>query len=43
MQWIAVDDHKWKTRIDVRECRKLKLNAAQPARERDEQRPYVPH
>ncbi len=22
MQWIAVDDHKWKTFVDARECRR---------------------
>lgn len=24
MQWITVEDHRWKTFVDVRECRKLK-------------------
>lgn len=33
MQWIQVDDHKWKTFVDVRECRKLKKMANTPARE----------
>jgi hypothetical protein len=26
MQWISVDDHKWKTFVDVRECRKARRN-----------------
>jgi hypothetical protein len=25
MQWITVADHKWKTFVDVRECRKARL------------------
>lgn len=29
MQWLAVDDHKWKTFLDVRACRKAR-RAAQP-------------
>lgn len=24
MQWLAVDDHKWKTFLDVRACRKAR-------------------
>lgn len=24
MQWLAVDDHRWKTFVDVRQCRKLR-------------------
>ncbi|WP_258007451.1 HNH endonuclease signature motif containing protein [Alicycliphilus denitrificans] len=24
MQWITREDHRWKTFVDVRECRKLK-------------------
>jgi hypothetical protein len=31
MQWIRTDDHAFKTRVDVRECRKLKRNAAKQA------------
>lgn len=31
MQWIRTDDHAWKTRIDVRECRKLRRMAGMPA------------
>jgi hypothetical protein len=31
MQWIAVADHRWKTFVDARECRKLRANAARPA------------
>ena len=26
MQWIAVDDHRWKTFVDVRECRRLQYS-----------------
>ncbi|MBG9389322.1 HNH endonuclease [Caenimonas sp. DR4.4] len=33
MQWISDEDHKWKTFIDVRECRKMKRLAGTPARE----------
>jgi len=29
MQWISVPDHRWKTFVDVRECRKLR-NAPPP-------------
>jgi hypothetical protein len=32
MQWIAVDDHRFKTLVDVRECRKLRKVANTPAR-----------
>lgn len=32
MQWISVADHKWKTFVDVRECRKLRKAAGTPAR-----------
>lgn len=32
MQWLSVEDHRIKTRIDVRECRKLKNAAATPAK-----------
>ncbi len=27
MQWIAVDDHRFKTLVDVRECRKMRAVA----------------
>lgn len=30
MQWISVEDHRWKTFVDVRECRKLRLAAGRP-------------
>lgn len=33
MAWLATDDHKWKTLVDVRECRKLKKMAGTPARD----------
>ena len=33
MFWLSTDDHKWKTFVDVRECRKLKRLANEPARE----------
>lgn len=33
MSWLSTDDHKWKTFVDVRECRKLKRLALQPASE----------
>ena len=26
MQWLSVEAHRVKTRVDVRECRKLRLN-----------------
>lgn len=32
MHWLSVDDHRWKTFVDVRECRKLRRAAATPAR-----------
>lgn len=31
MQWISVENHRWKTFVDVRECRKLQRAAARPA------------
>lgn len=31
MAWLTVEDHRFKTRIDVRECRKLRRLAARPA------------
>jgi len=31
LQWISYEDHKWKTFVDVRECRKLQKNASIPA------------
>lgn len=33
MQWIRADDHAFKTRVDVRECRKLKRGAGSQATE----------
>lgn len=33
MQWITNADHRFKTLVDVKECRKLRLMAAKPARE----------
>jgi hypothetical protein len=32
MQWIEDTDHRFKTLVDVRECRKLKKMAGTPAR-----------
>lgn len=32
MQWISVDDHRFKTLVDVRECRKLRRAAGTPAK-----------
>lgn len=32
MQWISEADHRWKTFVDVRECRKLRKLAETPAR-----------
>ncbi len=32
MQWISDEDHAFKTRIDVRECRKLARSANTPAK-----------
>lgn len=29
MQWISKEDHRWKTFIDVRECRKAKQRSEQ--------------
>jgi hypothetical protein len=34
MAWLSLADHKFKTFIDVRECRKLSRMARTPARER---------
>lgn len=31
MQWISNEDHRFKTLIDVRECRKLRRMASTPA------------
>lgn len=31
MQWITVADHRFKTLVDERECRKLRRAAAMPA------------
>ena len=33
MQWIASEDHRFKTLVDVRECRKLKKSAGSAASE----------
>lgn len=33
MHWLAVEDHRFKTLVDVRECRKLRRGASQPAAE----------
>lgn len=33
MAWLSVEDHRFKTRIDVRECRKFRKMANTPARE----------
>lgn len=30
MQWISKEDHRWKTFVDVRECRKARANKASP-------------
>lgn len=32
MQWLSLDDHKWKTFVDARECRKLRRLAKTPAK-----------
>jgi hypothetical protein len=32
MHWLATEDHRFKTSVDVRECRKLRQMAATPAR-----------
>jgi hypothetical protein len=34
MHWLSVEDHRFKTLVDVRECRKLRRLAATPAAER---------
>lgn len=31
LQWLSKDDHKWKTFLDVRECRKLERAARRTA------------
>jgi hypothetical protein len=31
MHWLSVEDHRFKTLVDVRECRKLRRNAGRPA------------
>ncbi len=31
MAWLSVEDHKWKTFVDARECRKLRRLANTPA------------
>lgn len=31
MQWISKEDHRFKTLVDVRECRKLERAARRPA------------
>ncbi len=33
LQWLTVEDHRWKTFVDQRECRKLKRLASRPAKE----------
>jgi hypothetical protein len=33
MAWLSVEDHKWKTFVDARECRKLRRLANTSARE----------
>lgn len=35
MQWISAQDHRWKTFVDVRECRKLQRLANQPALQKE--------
>lgn len=32
MKWLSVEDHKWKTFVDQRECRKLRVAAGRPAK-----------
>ena len=32
MAWLTVEDHRFKTLVDLRECRKLRAMAARPAR-----------
>lgn len=29
LQWLAKDDHKWKTFVDVRECRKARAHRSE--------------
>lgn len=41
MQWLRTEDHAFKTVVDVRECRKLRASAAQPAS--DQRRNTGPH
>lgn len=31
LQWLTVEDHRWKTFVDQRECRKFKRLASRPA------------
>lgn len=31
MQWITVEDHRWKTFVDVRECRKARVERQREA------------
>jgi hypothetical protein len=33
MAWLSVEDHKWKTFVDIRECRKFRRMANTPARQ----------
>jgi 5-methylcytosine-specific restriction endonuclease McrA len=33
MKWLTIEDHRFKTVVDVKECRKLKRLANTPARE----------
>lgn len=33
MAWLTVEDHRWKTFVDVRECRKFRKMANTPARQ----------
>jgi len=33
MQWIEDPDHRFKTLVDLRECRKMKKMAGTPARQ----------
>lgn len=32
MAWLSVEDHRWKTFVDARECRKFRRLANTPAR-----------
>jgi 5-methylcytosine-specific restriction endonuclease McrA len=34
MVWLSKEDHRWKTFVDVRECRKLRRMAETPAVDR---------